>query len=396
MTKGGEHDTHRARRAAAGSGVRDPEGPLITRELPAPDRAGSSRTFRLRPSIEPFAGSDGHLYILRGGATAEFVLRDATERDRALLAALDGPPVTVDEILGRVAATREQVNGMLTELAAAGLLSEADAEPVASPRYDRQLAWLADNFATAREVEAAQARLRSARVAILGCGGLGTWTAAALACVGIGCLVLVDDDTVELSNLNRQILFAAADVGRPKVDAAADWLRRFDPSLSVATRATRLRSAAAVAEVTAGCDFVVETADWPMYELPRWVDRACRGHGIPHIGAAQHPPVVRIGPLRVPDRSPCLECTEAQSRERYPLSDELAAFRSARSRPAPTLGPASGLVGTLIATEILHALTRVHAPATLNRSLVFRLDTFETRLHDEPAADCPHAARRAR
>ena len=135
--------------------------------------------------------------------------------------------------------------------------------------------------------------------------------------------------------------------------------------------------------IAAGCD-------WPMYAFPRWVDQACRRHGIPHLTAAQHPPVVRIGPLRVPGRSPCLACAEAAARERFPLMDDLAAFRTARARPAPTLGPACGLAGVLIATEILHALTGAHEPATLNRSLVFRLDTFESRLEPEPRVACAH------
>jgi molybdopterin/thiamine biosynthesis adenylyltransferase len=362
---------------------------------PSAPPGADGRRVALRPSVEPFAASDGHLYLLKGGATAEHVIRDATPRERALLAALDGPPAPVGEIAAAAGVDADGVDEALRRLAGLGLLTESDGPPRLAAgvraRFDRQLAWLEDRLGDGREVVAAQQRLAAARVCVLGCGGLGTWTAAALACVGVGCLVLVDDDTVELSNLNRQILFGAADVGRRKVTAAAEALRRFDPGLAVEARAERLRGEAAVAGAIAGCDFVVEAADWPPYELPRWVDAACRRHGTPHISAAQHPPLVRIGPLRVPGRSPCLRCVEAHARERHPLLDEVAAFRSARRRPAPTLGPASGLIGTLVATEILHALTRAHEPATLNRSLVFRLDTFESRLEPEPDVMCRHA-----
>jgi molybdopterin-synthase adenylyltransferase len=229
-------------------------------------------------------------------------------------------------------------------------------------------------------------------VAVLGCGGLGCWTLAALACAGVGRFVIVDDDTVELSNLNRQILFAAADVGRPKVEAAVQALRRFSPDTVVVARRQRLGSADEVANAIAGCSFVVETADRPMYEMPRWVDRACRRHGIPHISAAQHPPHVRVGPLRIPGRSPCLDCVEAAGRERYPLAREIEVFRAARERPTPTLGFASGAIGTLIATEVVHFLTGAHPPATLDRSLVFDLATFESRLEPEVAAGCRRTA----
>lgn len=343
----------------------------------------------LRPSVEPFAASDGHLYLLDGGSSARFVLRDAGPLERRLLAALDGAAPTVDALCRHLRAPRAQVTAALDQLAALGLLQEHDAG-ARDERFDRQLAWLDDRFATRGEALAAQARLGRTKVAVLGCGGLGCWTLAALACTGIGAYVLVDDDTVELSNLNRQLLFAAADVGRLKVHAAAEALRRFDPAVTVDARPLRLGSREDVAAAIAGCDLVVETADRPMYELPRWVDDACRSAGLPHISAAQHPPQVRIGPLRIPGRSACLECIEAAHRARYPLYDEVAAFRASRERPTPTLGTASGLIGTLVATEILHLITGAHPPATLNRSLIVDLATLASRFEPEPLVACEH------
>src|SRR5688572_11178020 len=98
MTRGGDHDPHRDGRASARPGGVDPEGPLSP---DAPPAAGGRR-LSLRPSVEPFAGSDGHVYVLKGGSAAEFVVRDAAPRERALLAALDGAPVTVAEIAARM------------------------------------------------------------------------------------------------------------------------------------------------------------------------------------------------------------------------------------------------------------------------------------------------------
>ena len=364
---------------------------IPTRRGPAATPAGPAVT--LRPSIEPFAASDGHLYLLDGGATARFVIRDCGERERSLLAALDGRASTAAELAACTSMTAGEVAASIEQLGALGLIHRVEPEPVTDlelERLDRQLAWLGDRVPARADVLAAQERVARASIAILGVGGLGCWTAAALACAGAGRFVLVDDDAVELSNLNRQILFAASDVGRPKVHAAADALRRFNPATALDARRRRLRSAGDVAEVVEGCDFVVETADRPMYELPRWVDRACRERGIPHITAAQHPPLVRVGPMRIPGRSPCLACVEREDRARFPLAGELEAFRAGRDRPSPTLGTASGLIGTLIATEVLHHLTGAHPPSTLNRSLVFDLGTFESRLEPGSLTACPH------
>jgi molybdopterin/thiamine biosynthesis adenylyltransferase len=351
----------------------------------------------LRPSVEPFAASDGHLYLLDGGTTARLVIRDCRPQERALLEALDGRACTAAELAVRTSMAVDDVRAAIEQLDALGLVSREAPAPETVlgaadlERFDRQLAWLADRFPSRAEALAGQERLAGASIAILGVGGLGCWVAAALACAGAGRFVLVDDDVVELSNLNRQVLFAAGDVGRPKVHAAADALLAFNPGLTVDARRRRLRSSKDVEGAIAGCDFAVETADWPMYELARWIDRACRLLGVPHITAAQHPPLVRVGPMRIPGRSPCLACVEREDRAQFPLAAELEAFRAARRRPSPTLGTASGLIGTLVATEILHHLTGAHPPRTLDASFLFDLATFESRIEPASLTSCPHA-----
>jgi len=87
---------------------------------------------------------------------------------------------------------------------------------------------------------AGQQRLKRARVLVVGAGGLGSPVALYLAAAGIGTLGLVDDDAVSLSNLQRQILFSTGDVGRPKVEAGAEALRRLNPHVRVEPHGFRL------------------------------------------------------------------------------------------------------------------------------------------------------------
>jgi bacteriocin biosynthesis cyclodehydratase domain-containing protein len=252
-------------------------------------------------------------------------------------------------------------------------------------RFDRQLPYLAELGAPA----ALQRRLMQSRVVLLGCGGLGTWALGALASAGVRRFVLVDGDRVELSNLNRQILYAVDDIGASKAERAAAWLRRFEPRAQVEPVVRRMSSAADLSALVSGADALVHAADWPPYEIVRWADDACRRADVPYITAGQVPPVLRIGPTYVPGRSACFACHEATMRERHPLFAELAAHRREQDTTATTLGPASGVVGTLVAMEVMHLLAG-QAPATEGRALLVDMRTLEARWEDVPRRpDCP-------
>jgi hypothetical protein len=146
--------------------------------------------------------------------------------------------------------------------------------------------------------------------------------------------------------------------------------------------------------VVAGHDFVVELADWPPYELGRWLDAACWPAGIPRVGAALFPPFVRIGPTYVPGTTPCLGCQEAVAAAGYPLSEELAALRGSRPTVAATLGPPCALIGGVIAMDVVHHLTGIAAPATLGAALI--VDTRDMSVERDPLPRRDGCARRGR
>jgi molybdopterin/thiamine biosynthesis adenylyltransferase len=105
-----------------------------------------------------------------------------------------------------------------------------------------------------------QAKIRQARVLIVGAGGLGSPAALYLAAAGIGTLGLVDNDTVSLSNLQRQILFRTSDIGRPKVEAGGEALKALNPGVQIEPHNMRI-NAANVMELIAGYDVIVDGSD---------------------------------------------------------------------------------------------------------------------------------------
>jgi molybdopterin-synthase adenylyltransferase len=326
------------------------------------------------------------------------MIRDAPAGARRLLTSLDGAR-TCEELAAELAdpPSGVRVDEVLGQLWDLGVLEDASRDsdcglrPEERTRYDRQLVYLGELSPPGVHREQLQARLATARVTVVGLGGLGCWTAYALACAGIGELVVVDGDSVEPTNLNRQVLYTPADVGLPKAHVGARTLRSFNPLIAIDPVARRLEGEAEVAAVAQASQAIVELADWPVGKLSTWVAGAAGRLGVPHLQASQDPPLVRVGPTFVPGVTGCAECLAATQRERYPLYDEMTAFRAARAEESATFGPACAIVGGLIANEVVNLVLGLGLPATTGRAatLDLRSLTWEWDAPVARGADCP-------
>jgi molybdopterin-synthase adenylyltransferase len=364
---------------------------------------------RLKRTIEQIEAPNGDVVLMRSSAE-DIRVEGPEDEERRILAALDGS-ATRDE-LDRRFGTR-QVEGVIGPLQELGALEDAqddDLVPEAErERFDRQLRYFSDlTHQDGATPSACQARLRAARVAVLGVGGLGGRVAWELACCGVGELWLVDGDRVEESNLNRQIQYTEADVGRLKVEATAERIHAFNSAIEIRSTAERVEGQAQLAELIAGADLVVDAADWPAYEIERWCNAACFDAGIPYIAMGHYPPVARAGPLYVPGQTGCYACQEISSRREYPLYDVATEQRRRQSSPAATFGPACGLVGGLVGAEVVHFLTELTVPSMLGAGYVFDLRGMEVERfavvpepectvcsHLQPAAEAPGASERS-
>jgi adenylyltransferase/sulfurtransferase len=128
--------------------------------------------------------------------------------------------------------------------------------------------------------ELGQRRLRAAHVAVVGAGGLGSPVLLALAAAGVGTLTVIDDDAVEASNLQRQVIHSLADVGQPKVDSAARRIAGLSPETEVRGRKTRI-DAANARDLLAGADLVIDGSD--TFDTREAVAAACEALGVPLV-----------------------------------------------------------------------------------------------------------------
>jgi bacteriocin biosynthesis cyclodehydratase domain-containing protein len=346
---------------------------------------------RIKRTTEPVGSPDGDVYLMRPSADGDIRIEKPDEEQRQLLEALDGEH-TLEQLRERFG--EEEVGDLISQLQELEVIEDAaddDLVPAAErARFDRQLRYFSDIGSGELTPSECQRRLREAKVAVLGVGGLGGSAALWLASVGIGEMWLIDGDRVEASNLNRQILFAEAEIGLLKVEAATARIRAFYPAMRVTSTARRLESQTEVADFIAGADVVVDTADWPAHDFERWCNAACFEAGIPYITMSHFPPIARVGPLYVPGTTGCFACQETAYRRQYPLFDVAVEQRRAKASPAATLGPACGMIGGHVGLDVMHLLTGLAEPSKLGVAHISDLRTMEVEREPVvPEPGCP-------
>ena len=231
--------------------------------------------------------------------------------------------------------------------------------------------------------ESGQRRLQQSRVLVLGAGGLGAPAAFYLAAAGVGRLRIVDDDVVERSNLQRQIIHTEAALGTAKVDSARQRLLALNPHVEVEAITERVTSAN-IDALLQDVDVVLDGSD--NFPLRYLLNDACIKHAKPLVYAA----IERFdGQVSVFDAgrqrgvAPCYRCLFPE-----PPPPEFAPNCS----EAGVLGVLPGLAGVMQATEVLKLLLEIGEPLTgrLLRFDALQMRFRETRVHADPA--CPLCA----
>ena len=225
-----------------------------------------------------------------------------------------------------------------------------------------------------------QQRLLDAKVLLLGAGGLGSPIALYLAAAGVGTLGIVDDDEVDLSNLQRQVIHNSERIGVPKVDSAEESIRALNPDVKVVKHQTRLDSSN-ILEIIDGWDVIVDGVDnFPTRYL---LNDATVRLKIPVVSAS----ILGFdGQLSVskPYEGPCYRCLF-----REPPPAELAPSCGANG----VLGVLPGTMGLLQATEVIKLIAGIGEPA-IGRLLLYDAlgaTLTEVKVHRDP--ECPICSR---
>lgn len=195
-----------------------------------------------------------------------------------------------------------------------------------------------------------QQKLKAARVLVIGAGGLGSPAIQYLAAAGVGVIGVVDDDEVSLSNLQRQVLHSTRDVGRPKVESAADAVERINPHVDLVGHAMRLKADNA-ADLIGGYDLVLDGCD--NFETRYLVNRVAAETHTPLVSAAIGRWEGQLSVFRPWTGGPCYQCVfpEAPAPGLVPACAE-----------AGVLGALAGVMGSMQAAEAVKLIVGAGEP----------------------------------
>jgi molybdopterin/thiamine biosynthesis adenylyltransferase len=227
--------------------------------------------------------------------------------------------------------------------------------------------------------EAGQLSLKRAHVVVVGCGGLGSPALFYLAASGIGKLTFIDDDEIELSNLQRQILYKINHLGQSKAKAAEKVLASLNNHITLSPIVGKVNDDT-IARYLQGADCVLDCSD--NFATRYMINRYCQAHHIPLVAGAAQGLQGQIMAFDFREDSPCYECLFPQ---------DLSADNETQAQNCDTLGVLSPLLGVIGAQQALLAIKLLLKQAPLSHVAFFDGATLmqqTVRLDKDPSCGC--------
>ncbi|MES5953260.1 ThiF family adenylyltransferase [Bacillus fungorum] len=229
-----------------------------------------------------------------------------------------------------------------------------------------------------------QKKICDTKVCIIGLGGLGSHIAYDLAGLGIGHIKAIEFDTVDLSNLNRQILYNYEDIGQKKATLAEKRIKQFNPNINFTAIEKKITSAEDVAKEIKGFDYVILVADRPKTLLARWVNEGIVKSNIPLLCAgleaqrAMHYTVV-------PGVTGCIECWLSSVSEKDPISYAVLEERRRLDLTGDNTAivPLVSTITGMICAELIRLITGIRPSTSSGKLISIDFDTMSTKVAEE-------------
>lgn len=277
--------------------------------------------------------------------------------------------------------TPNDVQRLSRALSEAKLLAEGDHTRDGEPgRWSRQLTFFADFERSQLTRSKMQRRIVDATVAVVGIGGIGSWVVYGLALAGVARFILIDPDTVSITNLGGQCLFTERDLGLHKTTALTQRLKDINPRITFHSFARRLRTVRESARLVRSASLVVNCADEPDVDvMNRIITKACFAERTPHILSGGYDGHLGfLGPTVIPGETGCWYCYDDWLDHRRGRTGYRHLTTSNAAAASGSVAAISAVTANYHVLEGLKVLSGCMPPTLLNATAEINFMTFET------------------
>lgn len=246
-------------------------------------------------------------------------------------------------------------------------------------KYRRVIHFLLDYSVSHEHLVSMWNKLKNSHVLIVGLGAVGSWVACNLAQSGVNNLILMDSDTVEISNLHRQFGYTEKSVGQLKTAIMEQRLKKYNSNINI-LKVNEFLDANNLSQFdNTPIDLVINCADKPNVDTTSlWIGEYCMKHNIPHIvGGGYNLHLSLIGQTVLPGKSACVKCIEKQLTEMNCIDTSKVKKLAVKGRKVGSFGPMCSLIASFVGMEAVKVLSGCTLPANINRRGEFNIYTMD-------------------
>lgn len=335
---------------------------------------------KLNSTVSVVKISDSLLEFFKTNTRQQIHIRVEDDTIMNIVNALDGSK-TIEELSREYTVKSEDLVKLLTFLRKKGILDNVENKKEFNnyERFRRVIHFIAEYSTSHENLLDMWKNISEATVLIVGLGAVGSWVSANLAQSGIGNIVLMDADVVDVTNLHRQFGYNEDDIGKKKIDVLENRLRQYNPELNVIKSESYLDKNSLHKFDDIKIDLIINCADKPNVDTTSlWIGEYAMNRCIPHIiGGGYNLHLSLIGQTVIPGRTACVNCFRKKLEEENKIDPKKVKKLAVKNRKVGSFGPMCSMIASMIGMEAIKILSKQITPVNINRRGEFNIYTME-------------------
>lgn len=335
---------------------------------------------KLNSTVSVVKISESVLEFFKTNTRQQIHIRVEDDTIMNIVNALDGSK-TIEELSMEYAVKKEDLVKLLTYLRKKGILDNVENKNEFKnyERFRRSIHFIAEYSTSHENLLEMWNNISESTVLVVGLGAVGSWVAANLVQSGIGNIILMDADVVDITNLHRQFGYYEDDIGKKKIDVLEKRLRQYNPELNVIKSESYLDESSLHKFDDMKIDLIINCADKPNVDTTSlWIGEYAMQRNIPHIiGGGYNLHLSLIGQTVMPGRTACVNCFRKKLEEENKIDPKKVKKLAVKNRKVGSFGPMCSMIASMIGMEAIKILSKQITPANINRRGEFNIYTME-------------------